>query len=213
MKRRTPVLVWTLAALASGGCALRPAPRAPVAYHDLGEWSGAPAGPPIDALIIVPDPAGPLWVDSDEMHYRLAYDDPSRVRRFANSQWVVSPLQMIGARLRAALAARVVRGGALADIGVPGDYWLRSTVEEFGQVFDDSVKSRGVLRMRVALVRARGHALVEQRGFAAEVPAPTPDARGGVAALTQALDQCVAAVSAWVAETVAGAPAGASGAQ
>jgi len=209
MKRTTPIVVSMLVALASGGCSLTPAPRTPVAYHDLGQWSGPMTGPPIEALMIVPDPAGPLWLDSDEMHYRLTYDDPSRVRRFANSQWVASPLQMIGARLRAALATRTARGGTLADIGVPGDYWLRGTVEEFCQVFDGSEKSRGVLRMRVALVRARGHALVEQRTFTAEVPAPTPDARGGVVALTQALDQCVAAVSAWVAEAVAQPPTGA----
>jgi cholesterol transport system auxiliary component len=153
-------------------------------------------------VIVVHDPSGPLWLDSGNMHYRLAYEDPSRVRRFANSQWVASPLQMIGERLRAALAARAARGGALPDVGVPGDYWVRSSVEEFCQVFDERLKSRGVLRLRVALVRTRGHALVEQRLFVADVPAATGDAHGGVVALAQALDQTSAAVAAWVAEAI-----------
>jgi len=202
MKTAVRTFGSALAALTLAGCSLKPAPRAPLSYHDLGPASVPAEAPLIDAVIIVHDPAGPLWLDSGNMHYRLAYDDPSRVRRFANSQWVASPLQMIGERLRAALAARAARGGALPDVGVPGDYWVRSSVEEFCQIFDERAKSRAVLRLRVALVRTRGHALVEQRLFVADVPAPTPDAHGGVVALAQALDQASAAVAAWVAEAV-----------
>lgn len=206
MKTRARTCASALAALALGACSLKPPPRAPVAYHDLGPAASPAAGPAIDALIVVHDPTGPLWLDSGNMHYRLAYDDPSRVRRFANSQWVASPLQMIGERLRAALAARAARGGALPDVGVPGDYWVRASVEEFCQIFDERSRSRGVLKLRVALVKTRGHALVEQRLFVAEVPAPSADAHGGVLALAQALDQASTAVAAWVAEAV-GRPA------
>jgi cholesterol transport system auxiliary component len=202
MKTAVRTFGSVLAALALAGCSLKPAPRAPLSYHDLGPASGLAAAPAIDAVIVVHDPSGPLWLDSGNMHYRLAYEDPSRVRRFANSQWVASPLQMIGDRLRAALATRAARGGALPDVGVPGDYWVRSSVEEFCQIFDERLKSRGVLRLRVALVRTRGHALVEQRLFVADVPAPTADAHGGVVALAQALDQTSAAVAAWVAEAI-----------
>jgi cholesterol transport system auxiliary component len=198
---KTPALV--VAGLTLAACSLTPAPRAPVSYHDLGPVHASVDARPVAALIVVHDATGPLWLDSENMHFRLNYEDPSRVRSYANSHWVASPLQMISERLRVALAERTVHGGALPDVGVPGDYWIRVTVEEFCQVFDGPAESRGVVRLRVMLVKARGHVLVEQRAFLAEVPAPAPDSAGGVTALTRALDQAIAAVGAWVSDAVA----------
>jgi len=188
------------------GCSLRPAPRAPIATWDLIGHLPAPrpaVAEPLPVVFVVHEPAGPLWLDSGSMHYRLGYEDPARLRRFANSQWAVSPLKLLGQRLRAALALSAAGGGAVPDLGIPADYSLRVVVEDFGQVFDSPSSSRGVVRFRVVLVRERKHVFVGQRRFEAVVEAPTADARGGVAALGRATAQSVDEAVAWVSERVA----------
>ncbi len=203
MSMRRAVLGWAACGLVAGACSLAPAPRSPSAHYDFGPQPSPSPAAPIPAVVIVHDLTGPLWLDSANMYYRLTYDDPARVRRFANSQWLASPLQMVGERLRASLAARAAHGGALPEVGVPGDYAILTAIEEFEQIFDDPLRCRGVVRLRVALVRSRGHSLLEQREFAAQEAAPTADAAGGVAALTRAVDRAVAEVTAWVADTTA----------
>jgi cholesterol transport system auxiliary component len=200
-------------ALVTAACSLGPAPRAPLARYDLGPVLAGPAfdGPRLPYVFIVHEASGPLWLDSGDMIYRLSYDEPGRLRRYANSQWVVSPLTLTAERLRARLAARSERGGGLPDLGIPADYWVRVAVEDFGQVFDAPRTSRGVVRLRVVLVRARGHLFIAQQDFAGSVAAATPDARGGVVALSAALEECVAAAVDWIGERVAGGAPGAGG--
>lgn len=188
------------------GCSLRPAPRAPVAHYDLGPAAPASARPDealVRAVFVVHEPSGPLWLDGGDMTYRLAYDEPGRIRRYANSQWAVSPLGLLGDRLRVHLAVRTSRGGALPDLGLAADYSARVIVDELCQIFDSNSSSRGVVRLRVVLTRNRGQAFLAQRTFEATVPAASPDARGGVEALRLAVEASVAEAAGWLAETAA----------
>jgi cholesterol transport system auxiliary component len=187
----------------TAACALGPAPRAPIGRYDLGP---APeAGPERERMpfvFVVHEPNGPPWLDSGDMIYRLAYDEPERLRRYANSQWAVSPLSLVAERMRKALGARSERGAALPDIGIPADYWVRLTVEDFGQVFDTPSAAQGVVGLRATLTKGRAHAFVAQKSFLAKAASATPDARGGVVALRQALDDGVAEVVAWIGQVV-----------
>jgi cholesterol transport system auxiliary component len=199
MKTRRGVTL-VVASLLGAGCSLGPAPRAPLARYDL----GTPPDPNVEQVgrmpfvFVVHEPTGPSWLDGGDMTYRLSYDEPERVRRYANSQWAISPLGLVAERLRKGLGARSERGGALPDIGIPADYWVRVTVEEFSQVFDAPGVARGVVRLRVVLTKGRAHAFVAQQGFFAQIAAGTPDARGGVVALKSALDDAVAQITAWI---------------
>jgi cholesterol transport system auxiliary component len=185
-------------------CSLGPAPRAPLALYDLGPAVERPVEPSarLPIVFVVHEATGPVWLDGGDMLYRLAYDEPQRLRRYASSQWAVSPLTLVGDRLRAELSARCARSGAMPDLGVPADYHARVAVEEFGQVFDSPRASHAVVRLRLVLVKGRGHAFVGQKQFAAEVATPSPDARGGVDGLTRALEECASQAVAWIAETV-----------
>jgi cholesterol transport system auxiliary component len=200
-------LFCALLTLLVAACSLRPAPRAPVGHYDLGPpafaTQGAPSQTPLRAVFVVPEPSGPIWLDGGDMTYRLAYDEPWRIRRYANSQWAVSPLSLLGERLRASLALRAERGGAVPDLGLSADYSTRVIVDELCQVFDSTSSSRGVVRFRVVLTRNRGNVFLAQRSFEAEAPAPSADARGGVEALRLAVDASVAQAAAWLAETAA----------
>jgi cholesterol transport system auxiliary component len=75
-------------------------------------------------------------------------------------------------------------------------------LEEFSQLFESPQTSSGVLRLRVTLTQ-RGPALeglLAQRSFIARVSALTPDASGGVHALTTACDQIARDIEAWLAQ-------------
>ena len=188
-----------------GACSLGPAPRAPLALYDLGARAdrGVESAERMPFVFVVHEPTGPPWLDGGDILYRLAYNEPLRLRRYANSQWAVSPLTVVGDRLRAERGTRCAHAGAVPDVGIPADYWVRVAVEEFGQVFDSPATSRGVVRLRLVLVKGRGHAFVAQREFVAQTDAPSPDARGAVAALASALDESAAQAVAWIAEVVA----------
>ena len=70
----------------------------------------------------------------------------------------------------------------------------------FSQQFDSPANSQGVVQLRATLswVAAQGEKRVAQKSFAAQRPAPSADAAGGVRALAQATDALVADVDQWV---------------
>jgi len=190
-------------------CSLRPAPRPPQAHFDFGLPETADERPPrIHATVVVPDPVAPAWIDSLDIHYRLAYDDGTQLRRYANSRWALSPVHLLSALLRGHLAAATERGAAVRDYGLESDYWLRLEIEEFSQVFDTPAASRGVVRVRVALIERRGRRLVAQRMFGAESPASASDARAGAAALAAASEGLVEQLVDWIAASLPAAAPG-----
>jgi cholesterol transport system auxiliary component len=73
---------------------------------------------------------------------------------------------------------------------------LRIDIDAFAQVFDDPATSRGQLRGRAQLLD-RNRALLTIYEFRIEKPAPSADSRGGVAALTAAVDQLAVDLEIW----------------
>lgn len=121
-----------------------------------------------------------LWFDALGIGYRLAYADPARLRDYTRARWAGPPAQMIQQRLLQKLPL-VPHGQAKALCVV------RVEIDEFSQIFDSPEASRGVVKGRVIVLdRSRGR--IEARDLEIARAAPTPDARGGVAALTEAVN-------------------------
>jgi hypothetical protein len=78
---------------------------------------------------------------------------------------------------------------------------LRLELEEFSQLFDSPQQSTGLLVLRATLTQASptGEQLINQRSFTLQRPAPTPDAAGGVQALSEASEAVALEVGDWVA--------------
>jgi cholesterol transport system auxiliary component len=185
-------------------CGLKPAPRPPAALYDLGSLqSGTSSAPRITQVVVVHEPIAPPWLDSRDMHYRLAYDEPARLRRYGSSRWALSPPQIFGTLLRTRLAEATEKGAAIRDFGLEADYRLLVELEEFNQVFDSEQQGRAVVRLKVALNERRVRRLLAQRTFSAEAPCPSPNAQGGVTALREASERAVAEIVDWVAKMVA----------
>lgn len=189
-----------LVSAATGGCAFGPSARPPSALYDFGLLPEQPARPALlQALLAVPDPSAPGWLDSTSMLYRLAYADGGQPRVYSLSRWAAPPAELIGARLRSRLARIVEPGLASVRDGVAGEYVVRIDLEEFSQVFDTPSASRGVLRARATLIAGARRSTIARRAFAFERPAPSADATGGAAALAAAGNDLVEAVIDWLA--------------
>jgi cholesterol transport system auxiliary component len=153
--------------------------------------------------------------------YRLGYADAQQLKPYTLARWSMPPAQLIEQRVRAHLGQRRavmspgeitlapskqpsapasdLAGAAQADqpqtlLG------LHLAVEEFSQIFESAEKSSGVLRLRVTATQrsAAGETLLAQRNFTAQRAAPTPDASGGVLALTGVADQVVKDIEVWL---------------
>lgn len=190
----------TLLAVASlAGCSLAPQRELAESY-DLGPpRAHVPANPGVPAVLLLPEVSAPAWLDGHGIIYRLSFENSARPQAYAGSRWVAPPAAMLTQRLRGRFAGAA--GGVLTHSdGARADYALRIELEDFSQAFTTSNSSRVGLRARTSLVRLADRTLVAQRVFTVERTAPTPDARGAVAALGEASDEFVEQLLAWTSE-------------
>ena len=160
----------------------------PMAVYDFG-------APPVRVAIAggIPPLAievrAPYWFDSLGIEYRLAYADAARLRDYGQARWAGPPAVLVEQRLIQSLGLTPPgQGGARCLI--------RLDIEEFSQVFASPASSQGLLVGKVSLLD-RGRSKREELVLRIEKPAPTADSRGGVAALTAAVDQAAADVDVW----------------
>ena len=169
--------------------------------------SGAAAAPGADlpplALAEIATAGGAL--DNQAVLYRLAYLDEQQLRPYAQARWSMPPAQLVRQRLRerlgqgrAVLTAR--EGVALNRSQNAHLRMLRLELEEFSQLFTTPGASAGLVRLHATLVEITpaGEQLIAQRSVAVQRPAPSPDAAGGVRALTAATDAAIDALDAWL---------------
>ena len=105
------------------------------------------------------------------------------------------PQARVRTRLRDALAAR---GPVLGPADGATPWLLKVELDEFSQQFDAPASSSGAVRLHASLFNA--NKLVAQRTVQARAPSPSPDAAGGVSAITAATDDAVAQLVVWVTE-------------
>ena len=159
-----------------------------LAIYDLGPSEVRTAAVPKRRELAL-EVRAPLWMDSMGIEYRLAYDEPARLRDYTRARWAGPPAQLIQQRLVRKLGMRPSGQGRTRCV-------LRIDVDVFAQIFDDPGTSRGHLQGRAQLLDST-RALVAFYEFTIEKAAPSPDSRGGVAALTGAVDQLAHELVVW----------------
>jgi cholesterol transport system auxiliary component len=152
----------------------------------------------------------PTALDNLPVVYRLGYSDAQQLRPYAQARWSMPPAQLLRQRVRETLGQRrAVLNLADGVAPPPGALTLRLELEEFSQLFEAPTRSTAVLRLRATLAQPApgGDTLVAQRSFVLREPSASPDAAGGVRALTAAVDSAVQQLDQWVQQTqVAVAP-------
>jgi cholesterol transport system auxiliary component len=191
--RSTAWVVVLATMMVAAGCALRPAATPPAAVYDLGAppGGGRPTAP--TPHLRVADVTAPAWLQGAGINYRLRFSDPWRLERYRDSRWVAPPAALLTERLRERLAS-----ACTADT-TERPPLLVASLEDFEQVFTAPDKSDVVLRLRATLVSSAPGAVTHARSWSIERPAPTPDARGAVRGLAQAVNEASTQVAAWAA--------------
>jgi len=208
MRRRQLLAAVAVAPVLAGCSSILPDKPVRETMFDLGPFAGtgtpaAPAGAPL----VLPDVEVAGALETTALLFRLGYADPYQLRPYAFARWSAPPALLLRQRLRdhlgqtrpildnAAAASLARRGGAVPPV-------LRVELEEFSQLFTSQTDSQGVVRLRATLLEttAAGERLVGQRTFAAQRPAPTADAAGGVRAISAASDVVAQEIQAWLAQ-------------
>lgn len=199
--------VWGLL-LAAGvaGCALVDKPTRPMVY-DFGPGAlGVPATSAADSLgvLALSEVDAGSALDNTAVLYRLVYTDAQQLLPYAQARWSMAPAQLVRQRLREVLGQHrtVLSPGDGNVTGSKAALVLRVELEEFSQLFDAPGRSSGLVRLRATLVQGLpgGDRLLGQRSFVVQRPAPTPDAPGGVRALTVATHAAVEEIEQWLSQ-------------
>lgn len=191
--RKTRPTVAILSVLLLAAC-VGPPQKGETARHDFGPLPSAtlPAGLPLAALEV----RAASWLDTPALPYRLAYADATQRHLYAGSRWAAAPAALLEGYLRRRIAFAAA-GGCRLDLAL----------DELEQRFTAPQASQAVLETRATLLPARGATALAQRAFRIDRPAPTPDARGGVAA-TRAVAQALAEeIGQWLGEVARERPA------
>lgn len=171
-----------------GGCAVGARNTPPLAVYDFGlpaaRLSATESWPRV-ALEV----KSPVWFDSLNIDYRLAYDNPLKQREYADSRWAGAPGVLLAQRMRQQLGTVNESGGSAC--------LLRVELQEFSQVFVSPLQSHALVQANVQLLDARRQ-LLATRQLAVERPAPSADAAGGVAALVAAGNEFGGQLAAWL---------------
>jgi cholesterol transport system auxiliary component len=183
-------LMMILAGVLLAGCGGSVATVEPVRY-DFGNTGGNGSGSRIPIAAV--DVQAASWLSGPAMHYRLAYAEPLRRQDYVESRWAAPPAEL----LEAFLKRRIVFGQP--DFSGAGCR-LQLVVDEFEQRFDDPQKSRAVLEVRALLTPLHGGEMLSRKAFLVHKPAPTADARGGVAAARDAAQALADDLGNWLGE-------------
>jgi len=175
--------------LVLGGCAGDARNPLPTAVYDFGLPAARPPAAGAWPRLAL-DVRSPSWFDSLNIDYRLAYDEPLKLREYADSRWAGAPGVLLAQRLRQQLGT-VNEGGNSACL-------LRIELQEFSQLFASPQQSRALVQASVQLFDARRQ-LLAARQLAIETPAPSADAQGGVKALVSASNDFAVQLASWLA--------------
>ena len=179
------------------GCSLMASKAPPKTEFDFGPEPNTPSDSPAlsEAQLVIFDVSAPAWMDGTAMYYRLAYQNAAVPLPYAESEWVMSPAALLTQRLRSSAAVHGDGAARVVGVHTPAVYRLRSELLEFEQIFDAPDRSHGVLRLRATL---EGEGVWAQRTFVIERLAPTPNAAGGVTALTECSNELARLLEGWV---------------
>jgi len=177
------VFIAFLATLLTG-CTLIPKESSPVSFYDFGlvSMSTAEAVLPSQTTIQIADISAPAWLDTQTIHYRLAYHDPARIYTYAGSRWNAPPAELLTERFRQYFATRNINANNQNKEHAPAGYLLKIDLGEFTQIFNTPDSSEVVVQLRATLYEPVSRLPVAQQNFAGRQVTQTADAAGAVAA-------------------------------
>ena len=191
---------WFAAAILLVGCVTSPPP---LKQYDFGNVTAMrPVTSTLAVKLVIREVTEPSWLRTRDIFYRLDYAAPSNPQRYAMSQWVATPGELVTLRLRDTVASANA-GYTLTASNGSGGYLLQAALEEFTQVFTQPGTSHCIVQLRVSLWKSAGE-ITAQRIFRIERSAQTPDASGAAICLASAVNMDVDKIVQWLNGEVSG---------
>lgn len=162
------------------GCSILPERPPTPAIHDFGQAIQT-AGLPQNGAAMVAVSA-PEWLMDDQIHYRLAYDDPTRVRFYNLDRWLASPPSLLAQYLSS---------------GMTGGIRMHVRLLDFEQIFDTPNTAHVLMRFRATIRPPGDTSESHERRFQLSRACTTPDARGAVTAFALMVGDAEGQLRAW----------------
>ena len=191
-------LLIAISLLFLGGCAFNSQPAA--IQYDLGPTTSMPAErifssnmPPI----IVSQVDAPAWLNNNKMYYRLSQVNDQQTRFYTRTLWNMPPAKLFREYLKSLIVSSSGEIGG-QKISTTNALRLFIYIEDFSQYFYSDESSEGRIALRASLLGKDN--LLIQKSFYRAIPAPTPDAAGGVKALATGANEIMTEILYWVKE-------------
>ncbi|HDY82858.1 MAG TPA: hypothetical protein ENH48_07875 [Halieaceae bacterium] len=196
---------WLLLCLLPGlsGCAFQELP--PVTEYSLEpslESVRQDRNPLPLTIRLAPISASQMYLTPD-----LYYVDASSYQHnpYAYSRWVDAPVRMLQLVLQDGLEQSGLFKAVLPSSSMlRPDLRLETTLYDFSQQLGADDSSAAVVRLRFYLIDARKGKILGSKQFISRVPAPSRDARGGVAAINEAVALILPRLVSWLADAAQG---------
>lgn len=174
----------------------------PGVYSLEGVPGGAPVAAPISApTLIVSPPRAAAGYDSKRIVY---VREPHKLDYFAHSEWVDPPTRMLAPLLVAAVEnSGAFRAVVPAPSTAAGDLRLDTEIIRLQQEFS-SQPSRVRFTLRARLIDENTRRVLAWREFDVSIVAASENPYGGVVAANRAVQEVLASLSAFCAETARG---------
>lgn len=183
-------VVWIVGALTLAGCSSFGGVPAPLAVYDIKPQGVEPVR--VNVPITDMEVRAPSWLSSSAMQYRLEPVSTLERRAYGTSRWAGMPAEMVQMVIARIMETQTTATGSGCR--------LRIDLDEFIQLFKNARTSVAHVEMRARLLAPRTEALVAERLLRVEVPAPSADAAGGVAAMRDGVSEAALALAQWLNE-------------
>ena len=186
------------------GCTLTPLPMPPMAIYDLG-LIATHTGPVVSkkpsnktSSVLFKEITSPIWLNNQEIHYRLAYYDPAQLYFYANSRWAAAPAALLTRQISNHIQSNTKFEVVSSVDGIQAEYTLHATLEDFSQIYESADTSHANIHLHVTLIERRTRTLQSQRNFIIQKTAPTANAAGAVHALIEASNELNHEITDWI---------------
>lgn len=125
-------------------------------------------------------------IDHRRIRYRLNYQNPAQVFSYTQSRWSSSPADLLSAKLR-----------SMASVSNVSNCSVMIHIEAFDQVFETANSSNGVVKLHAMLFAQKTRQPLLNHLVQENAPAPSADAKGGVAALDEASTRAIVRILEW----------------
>ena len=146
-------------------------------------------------VINIADISAPSTLDSNDMLYRLQYDNAQLLRAYAQHHWSMPPAQLFAQRLKSRITAAggIVVGAAdgIADLPI-----LKIELDEFSQIFTNAIQSEAKIALRASIIKK--NKLIAQQYFNLGTASTSADASGGAKAMQVTADRSISAILTWL---------------